>query len=86
MGTQFRLGYTAQLLENHQKDTLQDFLFQSISLNASRQELNDYLQMLLLGRFNINGRDAWVSPQLTYTVFDGVALSAGSQFFYRNRT
>jgi|GEM_PF-6439352 len=81
VGTQFRLGYTAQLLENHQKDTLQDFLFQSISLNASRQEFNDYLQMLLLGRFNINGRDAWVSPQLTYTVFDGVALSAGSHFF-----
>lgn len=80
-GTQFQLRYTAQLLQQHRNDTLQEPLFQSVTVNASRQELNDYLQILLFGRYNINGRDAWLSPQVAYTVFDGITLAAGSQFY-----
>jgi hypothetical protein len=79
--TLLQLQYQIDVITEHRSDMLQDKLFQSVDFTATRNLMNDYLQMRLSGRFHINGNDFWINPDLTYTLFDGLTIGAGSQFF-----
>ncbi|MCH8523530.1 MAG: hypothetical protein LAT52_03180 [Balneolales bacterium] len=81
LNTRVLLQYQFEQITHHRYDILQDEFFHSVDFSASRSVFNDFIQFRLNGRYNVNGRDFWVNPNLTYTLFDGLSTSLGSQFF-----
>jgi len=81
------LGWTvenqwlAEHIFNHEQDLFKEETFYSATLLLQRQFLRNKLIAQAFGRYNFNGNDFWINPQLTYEVDDGVESDFGFQFF-----
>ncbi len=56
-----------------------DFYYTTLSLR--RNFLRDKMNVSLFGRYNFEGDDFWIHPEISYTGIDSFELAAGSQFF-----
>jgi len=57
----------------------QDFLYTTLSIQ--REFFRETLQLLAFSRYNFEGNDFWLNPELTYTGIDAVEFSAGTHLF-----
>lgn len=81
LSTTVLMSYQLDYILNNRLDILQERAFHSLQLVLSRSMLDDFLQARVIGIYQVNGADFWINPDLTYTLFDGLTLAAGSQFF-----
>lgn len=81
------LGWTvenqwlAEHIFNHERDLFREETFYSTTLLLQKLFLRNKLTAQAFGRYNFNGNDFWINPQLTYEVDDGVESDFGFQFF-----
>lgn len=80
-GVNFSSEWAMEYIFKHDAEILQDQLFYYTSLRAQRFFLRDKLSTSIFGRYNFNGKDFWINPEVSYTFFDGFESSAGFQFF-----
>jgi len=66
---------------NHDRDLFREETFYSTTLLLQRQFLRNKLNVQTFGRYNFNGNDFWVNPQLTYEIDDGIDSDLGFQLF-----
>jgi hypothetical protein len=77
----YSVQYVSEFIPNHSNDMLQDSYFQFISLLLSWTSDDNNMQGRLLSRYQINGNDFWLNPDLNYSISDGIRLSIGLHYF-----
>ena len=75
------LQYSGEYILNYALDILQDEYFHSVTGIFRNSFLRDNLLFQLLGRYNINGGDFWVNPELQYVLRDGLSFRLGAHIF-----
>lgn len=73
-------GYLEVIL-NYEDRILPQRLFPYLSAFGQRSFLNDRLQIIAVGRYNIFGEDFWSQIQGVYEIADGFEFSLGSNVF-----
>lgn len=73
--------YVGDLLLKNDDTILRDTYFHGISGSFSRSFLRDTLLFRLFGRYQFNGNDFWLNPEVRYNFADGVILSTGAHLF-----
>jgi len=66
---------------NYDPTILQDQDYAYTTLSLRRSFARDTFRALLFSRYNINGQDFWVNPELTYTGIDSFEAALGAQLF-----
>lgn len=87
-GVQFAAGgwnwsaqYIADVILSPDDEILQDAWFHGITLSTNQSLLRDKLLARLLGRYQFNGQDFWINPELSYALRDGLSITGGAQLF-----
>lgn len=76
-----RMQYVGNYITKHNNSLLQDKFYHFMSILLSKTSQNERFQYRVLSRYNINGDDFWVNPNVNYTVFDAVQISGGMHLF-----
>jgi hypothetical protein len=80
-GTRIDFQYQFETIVDFSTDILQDQSFHSFTLLATRSAMGELMQLRMLSRYNLNGHDFWINPDVTYDLADGLQLSAGVHAF-----
>ena len=75
------MQYVGNYITKHDNSLLQDKFYHFMSILLSKTSQNERFQYRVLSRYNINGDDFWVNPNVNYTVFDAVQISGGMHLF-----
>lgn len=73
--------YSGEYILKYAKDILQDEYVHSLTGIFRNSFLRDNLMFQLLGRYNMNGDDFWINPELQYMAIDGLSFSLGAHIF-----
>ena len=81
----FDTSVSTQIINEHIFDydssILQEKNFYYSSLQLQRSFARDTWEASLFGRYNYNGKDFWINPEVTYTGIDAFEASIGTQLF-----
>lgn len=78
--TTYSLQYVSDWILDH-SDILQDEYSHFVSLLITGTDPSDQINFRLLSRYNLNGSDYWLNPELIYTPRDAWRISAGTHIF-----
>jgi len=73
--------YVADIILDYDEDIMQDEYFHGISASYQGSFLRDRLTSRLTGRYQFNGKDFWINPELSYDLRDGLVVRGGGHFF-----
>ena len=80
------LQYVGTYITKYNNSFLQDEYYQFISALLSKTSQNQRFQYRILSRYNINGPDFWLNPNIYYDVYDAVSISGGMHYFTGKNT
>lgn len=80
-GWDVSLQYLAEVRLRYGDEVLQERWFHGVSAVLNQQYFRQRLMVRLLGRYQFNGRDFWLNPELDYDLRDNLSLSLGGHFF-----
>ena len=80
------LQYVGSYITKYNDSFLQDEYYQFISALLSKTSQNQRFQYRVLSRYNINGPDFWLNPNINYAVYDAVSISGGMHYFTGKNT
>lgn len=75
------IQYVAETALDYEDAILQDEWFHGISVSTNRSFFRDQLLARLLTRYQLNGNDYWINPELAWDFRDGLTFTAGSHLF-----
>ncbi len=75
------IQYVADVALDHDEDVLQDRWFHGVSLTTNRSFFRQRLMTRLLGRYQFNGQDFWLNPELGWDLRDGLTITGGAHLF-----
>ncbi|MFH5831856.1 DUF1302 family protein [Halalkalibaculum sp. DA384] len=71
----------SEFIFGHDDELLQKQHYRYATLLLQRSFLRDKLEFRGFGRYNIDGRDFWVNPEITYSGIDSFEASLGTHLF-----
>lgn len=80
-GWNWSAQYIADVILNPTDEILQDSWFHGITLSTNRSLLRDQLRARMLARYQFNGQDFWLNPELNWNARDGLSFTGGAQLF-----
>ncbi len=81
LGWNWSAQYVADVILRPSYEILQDNWFHGLTLTSNRSFFRDQLTARMLGRWQFNGRDFWINPELSWNVRDGLNFTGGAQLF-----
>jgi len=66
---------------NYDRDLFREETFYATTLLLQNQYVRNKLTVQAFSRYNINGEDFWINPQLSYEIHDGIESDLGVQLF-----
>lgn len=75
------LQYTLEYVVDHNPSMLQNRTHSIGSLLYTRTSNDEQWNFRFLSRYHLNGNDAWISPDVTYSGIDGFRVSSGGHIF-----
>ncbi|MFW6348742.1 MAG: hypothetical protein ACOC2C_09065, partial [Cyclonatronaceae bacterium] len=80
-GWDVSLQYLADISLQYGDEVLRERWFHGLSAVLNQQYLRQRLLLRLLGRYQFNGRDFWLNPEVGYDLRDNLSLSLGGHLF-----
>lgn len=77
----YSLQYVTELITDHKNDMQQDQFFHFFSFLANWTSDNNNWQIRFLSRYQLNGKDFWIKPDINYAISDGFRASIGLHQF-----
>lgn len=77
--------FTAEHILRHDPEIVQEPFFGGLTLTLTKPFLRDKLLARFLGRYHLNGNDIWLNPEASYSIRDGLVVSAGAHVFGREK-
>ncbi|MCH8557320.1 MAG: hypothetical protein LAT84_05850 [Balneolia bacterium] len=73
--------YVADVALDYEDAILQEEWFHGVSLSTNRSFFRDQLLARLLTRYQFNGNDYWINPELAWDFRDGLTFTGGAHLF-----
>ncbi len=73
--------YVADIALDHDSDVLQERWFHGLTVSTNRSFFRDQLLVRMLGRYQFNGGDYWINPELSWDLRDGLSITGGAHLF-----
>ena len=80
-GWLFSSQYINERIFNYSAEILQKRNYDYMTLLIQKSFFRDKVNVTSFGRYNFDGQDFWVNPEIVYDVLEGVNLGAGTQIF-----
>lgn len=80
-GWLFSTQYINERIFDYTSEVLQKKNYNYMTLLVQKSFFRDKLSFTNFGRYNFDGKDFWVNPELKYDVMEGVNIGAGTQIF-----
>lgn len=78
------LQYTLEYIFDHKPSMLQNKTHHIGSFLYTRTSGDERWNFRFLSRYHLNGNDAWISPDVTFSGIDGIRISSGGHIFTGN--
>ena len=80
-GWLFSAQYFNEHIFNYDDEILQEKNYNYVTLLTQKSFLRDRLSFTQFGRYNFDGDDFWINPELVYDVRGSFNVGAGAQIF-----
>lgn len=85
-GWRHNVQYVSELIIGKDSRVVQDQLYSYLSLLSTRSSSDQLTNFRILGRYNFNGSDFWLNPDVEHSLLDGLRLSGGLHWFSGKET